>query len=115
MTMEGANRTLILPPGWIEINSQFLMEKRGMPLTPQEAIRYFDGVFPTWKEALSPDIPHRLIVQDLITMLNRARQLNENQVIVLLGAGGEGKSTVLRQTACILGDDGRDWRIIWRN
>jgi len=103
-----------LPNQWIEINKDFLTRKRGEALTRQEAITYFDGKVPTWKEALAPTIPRRVIVNNLVSKLDASRRRGESRVTLLTGGGGEGKSTALRQVTCLLAEQ-PDWRVIWRN
>lgn len=83
------------------------------PLSEAEVLRYFDGAVPAWRYAISGGIPKRAIVLRLMSELNQYRDSPSCSLHVILGAGGEGKSTVLRQVAADLArTDG--WRILWR-
>lgn len=100
------------PPGWILINNQVLAPYRALA-NQERTLAYFDGRDPMWADALSPDIPKRAVVGKLLTKLTESRQTGGNQVILLKGAGGEGKSTVLRQVVCALAGLESEWKIIW--
>lgn len=105
--------SLNLPPGWQLIDQPFLSSHH-TPLPPRDVLAYFDGLSPTWAEALSDDIPRRVIVDDLISKLSKSRALGESRVTVLLGAGSEGKSTALLQTAGALAGHETEWKVLWR-
>jgi hypothetical protein len=62
MTNPKDNRSTImmnLPQGWVLISDDFLHEFEAEDLPHDEAIAFFDGLSPTWKEALSDRIPRR--------------------------------------------------------
>lgn len=107
------NEELTQPPyGWLWITKSFLDERRRI-LDQEEIISYFDGSIPSWKEALSPQIPRREVVEKIVTSLEHYRSAEKLAVTVLLGAGGEGKSTALRQVVCdIVSQEG--WQVLWR-
>ena len=102
------------PPldGWQVIDPEFLSGLSD--LTPTEVLRYFDGAVPTWRHAVSADIPQRTAVRELITQLETARAAGEPCTLtVILAASGEGKSTLLLQVAAKLAQTG-EWAVAWR-
>ena len=101
-------------PGWIVIDGPFLAERRkNLPLDQEEVLGFFDGRIPSWEHALSPDIPKRSIVNDLLKGFNLIHEKNEAATLhLILGPGAEGKSTILRQTICGLVDSG-SWEVLW--
>lgn len=92
---------LKLPKGWLNIDSEFLSE-RTRELKEEEILAYFDGVSPTWKHALYQGIPQRMKVVELYENISSLEEQKENHLFLLLGAGGEGKSTIIRQVICKL-------------
>jgi hypothetical protein len=105
---------LPLPDGWRLVDQSFLSKYRTL-LTRVQVLDYFDGRTPGWDEALCPDIPRRPVVDRVLDKLSKSRQLNEGRVTVLLGAGGEGKSTALLQIAACLAADPSNWKVVWRD
>lgn len=105
---------LVPPSGWSEIDRHYLEERRA-ELTPEQALSFFDGRAPIWREALAPQIPHRAIVSQLVETLEAARLASGTGVTLLIGAAGEGKTTVLLQTVCDLVRSGQPWHILWRH
>ncbi len=103
---------LVPPSGWVWIDSRYLAQRR-VNLTPEQALSYFDGRAPIWREALAPQIPRRDIVHELVAELEAARRAGGLRVTLLTGAAGEGKSTALMQTVCDLVETDPDWRILW--
>lgn len=104
------------PPGWEYITSEFLASQK--PLLSEEEdrerrIQFFDGRLPDWNDALSPAIPRRDIVPLLKRAVEDARQREVVQVILLLGAAGEGKSIALRQVVCDLVMSNSEWQVWW--
>lgn len=83
------------------------------PLREEEVLRYFDGAVPSWRHAVSETIPRRTVVARLVSDVNNLRVTGSCSLHLILGAGGEGKSTVLRQAAAdVARTDG--WAILWR-
>lgn len=80
--------------GWDVIDDEYIMSLNKKP-DENEVISYFNGKIPNWSLALSPDVPRRKIVGDV------AEKILEDKsclcIYMLLGAGGEGKSTALFQ------------------
>ncbi len=89
--------------GWIELTVDVLSRLQA-PLGPAELRLYFDGQEPDWRHALAKrEIPRRGVVSNAVAKL----QSGEGQTaVMLLTAGGEGKSTVLRQVAVDLLEGG---------
>lgn len=58
----------VIPDGWRLIDKEFLNEI-GRELDDEELLRFFDGRAPKWSEAVSPRIPRRTIVQELLEKL----------------------------------------------
>ena len=100
-----------LPTGWIPLKRGYL-EKYRRPLTPEEALFYFEGGIPDWQVALSSQIPRREKASALYKIIEEA-YLTGPGVTVLLGGGGEGKSTMLRQVVCDLVFAKAPWNLIW--
>lgn len=112
---------LQLPPGWSLLEREELETIKAEALKDIEASKYyevnmyFNGIIPTWREALTPAIPRRKIVAELRGILNNARKKEATCVVRLTGGGGEGKSTVLRQVVCDLLLEQTEWNILWHS
>ena len=100
--------------GWELLDLAFRSTRR-QDLKPEALRRFFDGEVPAWAHALSPGIPRRKIVQKLVTELQRSVASEVWQVSLLIGAGGEGKSTALRQAAVDVANGLIGWKILWRS
>jgi hypothetical protein len=109
-----AAATPAVPPpyGWEIIDAPRLSAEK--PLHKDEVLLYFDGASPTWRHAVSDAIPRREKVGEILTGLQTARGAGRCSVNVILAAGGEGKSTVLLQTAADLAREG-GWSVLWRS
>lgn len=103
---------LQIPDGWTLVDTDYLAE-RNVGLSTEQALSFFDGRAPIWREALAPEIPPREVVQELVTDLEAARGEGGLRVTLLTGAAGEGKTTVLLQTVCELVAANTDWCILW--
>lgn len=90
-----------LPLGWVSLDRSTL-EGFSRALSDEEVLGFFDGRVPSWSDALSPKIPRRPIVSGLVTHIASQKSNPTVTVFLLKGAGGEGKSTVLRQVVCDL-------------
>jgi len=101
-----------LPPGWVVVNMEVLNPHRTM--SHADTLAYFDGRDPVWADALSPDIPKRAIVGEMLNELTDSKGAGGARVTLLKGAGGEGKSTVLMQVVCALADRDSEWTVAWR-
>jgi uncharacterized caspase-like protein len=101
-----------LPEGWDRVNQSFL-NQRSKKITKDSIIQYFDGHEPDWKEAMSDTIKPRNLVNELIEILNRERE-HGLRLTLLVGPGGEGKSTAIRQVVChLVADSNSGFKIIW--
>lgn len=105
---------LIIPDGWSQVDSAYLAG-RHKELTNEQAISFFDGRAPIWREALAPQIPRRQIVGRLVSDLEAGRREGGLRVTLLTGAAGEGKTTALLQTITDLVSSGADWHILWHH
>ncbi|MBV6498941.1 MAG: hypothetical protein CJBNEKGG_01171 [Prosthecobacter sp.] len=84
------------------------------PLRPEEIIRYFDGATPTWRHAISADIPRRAAVAEIARRFASARTVKDDGSLQLIrAAGGEGKTTLLLQAAADAVNSG-NWNVLWR-
>lgn len=101
------------PPGWAVFKPADLARHLGQ-LTPEDALRYFDGAVPDWSTALSASIPRRGIVACLAAPYRSAEDANRPIVRLLQAAGCEGKTTALLQAAYVITKSGEDWRILQR-
>ncbi len=99
-------------PGWKLIDRPYLDANRA-DLNDEQILQYFDGKVPTWREAMSIHVPRRSIVSELAASVNGALNHDGPSVTVLLGAGGEGKSTALRQVVCNITDSEAGWNVLW--
>lgn len=103
-----------LPKGWVIVDSKYLKDL-AKGLTAEQALSFFDGRSPIWREALAPQIPKREIVHNLVQELESARVAGGLQVTLLTGAAGEGKTTALLQTVCELVNNSKDWHVLWHD
>lgn len=73
-----------------------ILKKYNFELPENEAIAFFEGLEPSWKESISPSIARRDVVQKIVDELTRT-DLASPHIVFLHGLGGEGKSTALQQ------------------
>jgi hypothetical protein len=98
---------------WNVIDPSALLS--GTPLSDDEALRYFDGAWPTWRHAMSDKIPRRHATTVLLKRLqSQAKNSASCSFQLITGAGGEGKTTVLVQVAACAATSG-DWIVLWRS
>nr|VFJ47573.1 MAG: 3',5'-cyclic AMP phosphodiesterase CpdA [Candidatus Kentron sp. DK] len=101
------------PMGW-ELLAPESLEKLASPTEEAEILAYFDGRQPVWRLALSPQVPRRAVVERIAESILAAGEADRPGVFLLLGAGGEGKSTAFFQTMeRVLRTDG-NWRLLHR-
>jgi Mrp family chromosome partitioning ATPase len=105
-----------LPPGWEIIDRDVLAKIRANPPSLDVVVQFFDGVLPTWRLALARGVQARAIAERLA---NRLRAVHggaaKPEVVLLTGAGGEGKSTALLHAAASLVEDERQaWTCLYR-
>ncbi len=110
----GRAGTVDPPEGWRIVDREFLDGER-KALSDADALRFFDGSVPGWRLALAEEIPRRKVVETLTSKIH-ATPLAANlpTVALLVGPGGEGKSTAVLQTAAALVDGDPLWKVLWR-
>lgn len=113
MTPAAAVPSVVSPlAGWDLVDAAYLGALP--PLRPEEVVRYFDGATPTWRHATCADIPSRAAVTEIGRRLAEARSSNAACSLQLIrAAGGEGKTTLLLQSAAAAAKDG-GWNVLWR-
>lgn len=109
--IEAADAT---PEGWTYIDTKFFSE-RTVTFSEEKVIQYFDGRLPVWEDILTERIPKRTIVTDLFTTIVEGIENRDTQLTLLLGAGGEGKSTAFLQTIRELVKQEKIKRVLWRS
>ena len=99
-----------LPAGWDEVDPDSTAANPA-PLSEADLRTFFDGRAPDWAVATAPayQVPRRKVVADAVGML---RSPPSPVMVLLIGAGGEGKSTALRQIAVDLVSAGK--RVLFR-
>jgi hypothetical protein len=111
---ESHNITNLLPDGWISLDKSIL-NSFGDSLTDEKVISFFDGRIPSWSDALCPRIPRRKIESELVADIVRWKQNPTVTIFLIKGAGGEGKSTLLRQAVCDLIMSNTAEKILWND
>lgn len=101
------------PPGWEVVERGSLTTLRNRTPSDQQMKRYLDGAPPDREVVVSGGLGRRKIVGELVDRLRAAgRNADRPQILLLTGAGGEGKSTAQLQVAMDLAAD--DWRCLIR-
>lgn len=97
-------------PGWVEITTEFL-NSRQQDLDDAALRLFYDGQEPRWAHAQLGDdrIPRREVVEKVVARLQNPAA---TALVLLVAAGGEGKSLVLRQAVVDLVEAG--CRVLWR-
>jgi predicted MPP superfamily phosphohydrolase/DNA polymerase III delta prime subunit len=97
---------LHVPAGWEIVDHDALTEIRANPPPLNEMVQFFDGILPTWRFALASGVQSRAIAGRLASRLHAIHTGGTKpQVVLLAGAGGEGKSTALLHAAAALVED----------
>lgn len=103
------------PEGWRIIDAAELARLTAERLTTEEMADWFNGSFPRWEAATAAGVRPRQIVDGLVRTFEAAHHAAPRPVARLLtGAGGEGKSAALLQTAAGLLRGVRPWTCLWR-
>ena len=103
---EAQLKALDVPSGWEIIDRDVLAKFRANPPSLDLMVQFFDGILPTWRLALAPGLQPRAIAERLANRLRVAHAgAAKPQVVLLTGAGGEGKSTALLHAAASLIED----------
>lgn len=113
---EVSPQAIDLPPGWEVVDRDALAQVRANPPSLDVMVQFFDGILPTWRLALAPGVQPRAIAERLA---NRLRAVHAGaakpEVVLLAGAGGEGKSTAVLHAAAALVEDGQQaWTCLHR-
>lgn len=104
------------PTGWEIVGIDMLTDIRAKAPTLDVMVQFFDGILPTWQLALAPGVQPRAVAERLA---NRFRAVHTGatkpKVVLLAGAGGEGKSTaVLHAAAALVEDKHHGWTCLRR-
>jgi Calcineurin-like phosphoesterase len=98
--------SLDVPSGWEIVDREALAKVRGNPPPLNEIVQFFDGILPTWRFVLARGVQPRTIAGRLASRLHAIHAgATKPQVVLLAGAGGEGKSTALLHAAVALVED----------
>lgn len=105
------------PEGWEVLNAAAIAQMRDRQPSEQEMIAFFDGLLPTWRLVLARGVEHREITQSLSAAFRTAFEgAAKPLTVVLLGAGGEGKSTAALQAgATLVESDEQRWTLLRRH
>ncbi len=87
--------------GWVNVTPEFL-EAADTPVHESSAVTFLDGRLPNWSDAVNPFVVQRDIAVEITNVVKADLPLRESSVSILLGASGEGKSTILLQVAAML-------------
>jgi hypothetical protein len=103
-----------VPTGWEKVDAAFLAQEKSATVTDAQAADFFDGALPSWKLALHGAVAPRDIVGKLVAKLeNLLDSASRPGVLLLTGAGGDGKSTAALHAAARLMESGR-WTCLRR-
>jgi hypothetical protein len=104
------------PDGWQIIDAERLDALTAGRPTSQEMADWFDGTFPRWEVAAAHGVVARQIVDQQVRSFRAAYDGASSPVVRLFtGAGGEGKSAALLQTAAaLIRDQTQHWTCLWR-
>ena len=95
--------------GWCVVDREFI-GKRVRP-SDDEILKYFDGREPSYNDIFSSSIPSREIVTTIKDEFIRCNDENRTKCVLITGAGGEGKTTVMLQVVRELTEN-RHWRAL---
>ena len=103
------------PEGWQIIDAARLADITAVRPTAEVIADWFNGSFPRWEVAVADGVRRRQVVDDLVRGFEAAHHAAPQPVVRLLtGAGGEGKSAALLQTAAGLLRGAQSWSCLWR-
>jgi metallophosphoesterase superfamily enzyme len=111
-----ASKPLDVPSGWEIVDRDALTKIRATPPPLNEMVQFFDGILPTWRFALARGVQPRAIAGRLASRLHAIHAgAAKPQVVLLAGAGGEGKSTAaLHAAAALVEDTQQAWTCLHR-
>jgi len=90
--------------GWATVNEAFLADYKGLA-TEESALTFLDGRMPSWQDAVSANVALRESAQELYLRVKRDIPSREASLDLVLGASGEGKSTIAMQFAALAAQD----------
>ncbi len=97
------SKAIDLPAGWEIVDRDALTKIRASPPPLNAMVQFFDGILPTWRLALAHGVQSRAVAERLANRLRAVRAgAAKPEVVLLAGAGGEGKSTALLHAAAAL-------------
>ncbi len=110
---QDADQTLSvdMPDGWELIDSKFIASRSRQEINDNAFIQYFDGAVPSWHQELIRALPLRNASAKAVEILKQAKDQDRSTMLLLSGAGGEGKSTALIQVSYALYQSG-DWHLL---
>jgi predicted MPP superfamily phosphohydrolase len=100
------------PMGWELLDAESFEASR-RDISVDEAKRFFDGADPDWGIATSQHLPRRGLVSVIAKRLREERARKLPLVLLLIGPGGEGKSTALRQAAYEFARTDTSVKVLW--
>ncbi len=100
-----------VPDGWELIDSKFIVSRSRYEISENSFIQYFDGAVPSWHQELIRALPLRNASAEAIEILRQAKDQDRPTMLLLSGAGGEGKSTALIQVSYAMYKSG-DWYLL---
>lgn len=101
--------SVLAPNGWDLIDESFIRARKAP--NKRDILKYFDGREPSYDEIFSSYIPFREIVSDLKEEFIKYDRDNQMKCVLLTGAGGEGKTTVMLQTVRVLCEE-KGWKAL---
>lgn len=106
-----------VPRGWQIIDRDFLTKARDQRPSTEEMVDYFNGTLPVWKLVLADGVAPRGVVTTLAGKFSAVHSgAPKPRVVLLSGAGGEGKSTaVLHAAAQLVRSDKQAWTCLHRH
>lgn len=110
----------LLPPepfgiGWEEISKSEIDKYRSESLSEDQAVSFFDGARPSWSDVCSSSVPKRNVVKVIVNYLKQSCSTQQKGLFLLIGAGGEGKSTAIMQVVDELIHQHIYKKIIWHH
>jgi len=100
-----------IPSKWKIIDHEFISSVSA-DMSDAKLLSFFDGRKPKWEDSISTKIPRRKIIKELIEKVANLSESNEPNVLLLYGAGGEGKSTILMQLVQKIVQDFKEIKIL---
>jgi hypothetical protein len=100
--------------GWAFVDRDFIKVRSDQDSVAEHLLQFFDGRPPNWRLATSQHVPRRAVVGHIYNRLNAIEDSSKPTIVNIIGAGGEGKSTVFFQVAAKLVCDS-NWICLWRS